>query len=329
MEYLVIDTESCTGQTDDGSLCSFGYAICDENLNILTKEDIIFNPLPKKFFVGDKKNFKRTGVSFAYTKKEFRSAKKFSESYEKIKDLFSGRLVLGFSMVNDIKYINDACRKFDLPIIEYEFLDIQFIYKLLFPTQTSIGLKTLCEKYGGEFVAHRSDEDAAASLNLLNSFLKSEGYTLNSVIEKYGIKCGKNEADGYYLNYSEAVIKKQYGLTLTKRVANAVYSDFLHQLPQYRNKTKVAFSHKIEKSDIDYLRTLIELIYKENMTFTHDFDICNIYVKADDETENTPILRKKTKIINLSEFERTVGYEKNNYYDDELFLKNYFTEKSR
>ena len=44
MEYLVIDTESCTGRSDDGSLCSLGYAICDENLNVIRQEDLLFNP---------------------------------------------------------------------------------------------------------------------------------------------------------------------------------------------------------------------------------------------------------------------------------------------
>ena len=47
MEYLVIDTESCTGRDNDGSLCSLGYAICDENLNVLEQRDLLFNPLPK------------------------------------------------------------------------------------------------------------------------------------------------------------------------------------------------------------------------------------------------------------------------------------------
>ena len=109
MEFIVIDTESCTGRADDGSLCSVGYAICDEELNILQQEDILINPLPKRFMVGDKKNAKRTGVTFAYTVEEFRAAPRFNEVYEKIKKLFTGRTVLGFSMANDVKYLNNAC----------------------------------------------------------------------------------------------------------------------------------------------------------------------------------------------------------------------------
>ena len=89
MEYLVIDTESCTGRADDGSLCSIGYAVCDENLNVLKQEDVLINPLPKRFFIGDKKNFKRTGIEFAYTIEEFRKAPRFNNLYAKIKELFN------------------------------------------------------------------------------------------------------------------------------------------------------------------------------------------------------------------------------------------------
>ena len=62
MEYLVIDTESCTGKDDDGSLCSIGYCICNEKLKITEREDVLFNPMPKRFSVGDKSNARRTGV---------------------------------------------------------------------------------------------------------------------------------------------------------------------------------------------------------------------------------------------------------------------------
>ncbi len=326
MEYLIIDTESCTGKTDDGSLCSFGYVISDENLNVIKREDIIFNPLPKRFFVGDKKNFKRTGIFFAYTKNQFRAAKRFSEEYEKIKNLFKNRTVLGFSMSNDIKYLNDACNKYNLPLIEYEFYDIQYVYKLLFPAQTATGLKTLCEKYNNEFLAHRSDEDALASLNLLKSVLHSENLTFQSGIDKYGVKCGKNLSDGYYLNYSDAVIKRQFGLKITRKASNAVYADFLKKLPQKKNKPKVAFSHKLEKEDIDYLRTLILLIYNNDMSFTHEFDKCKILVLGEDDTPPFS-LRKDCEIMSRKKFEKYIGYTNNQTFDDEIFLKKFFTEK--
>ena len=99
MQYLIIDTESCTGKSDDGSLCSLGYAIADENFNIVERNDLLINPLPKRFAVGDKKNLKRTGVMFAYGVEEFRRAPTFKDRYYDVKRLFNGRLVLGFAKI--------------------------------------------------------------------------------------------------------------------------------------------------------------------------------------------------------------------------------------
>ena len=323
MEYLVIDTESCTGRDSDGSLCSFGYTVCDEQFNILTQNDLIINPLPKRFAVGDSKNARRTGVKFAYTIEEFRNAPRFDARYKQIKSLFEGRTVLGFSMVNDVKYLNDACVKYSLPIIEYAFYDIQYIYKLLYPSETSVGLKTLSVKYGNEYLAHRSDEDAAASVTLLKSILAETGQDLNFITEKYGVHCGENCADGFILNYADAVISKQFGLKPSNKVYGAILSDYLHKLPQKREKVNVAFSHKIERKDVDYLRTLIDLIYENGMSFTRDTDVCTLFVRENDEE----IRNTKAKTVLLSDFEKTLGFNGIKQYDDKEFLTEYYSRK--
>ena len=302
MEYLVIDTESCTGRGDDGSLCSLGYAICDEELNILKQEDILFNPMPKRFLIGDKKNLKRTGISFAYTVEEFRNSPRFFEVYAKVKELFKGRIVLGFSISNDIKYLNDACDKYEMPRIEYKFYDIQFIYQLLHPEETSVGLKTLNEKYGIEYIAHRSDEDAAGSVLLLKTFLKAEGLTFSEVIKKYKIHKGKNTSKGYHIGYSDAVIDQLYGLKRSKRIQGIILSDFIKNLPYVNTpKERICFSHKIEKMDVNFVRTLIDLCYEQNCCYDHDTDIITLFVTDDKEDKRishlTPKQKKNLKII--------------------------------
>ena len=92
-------------------------------------------------------------------------------------------------MTNDIKYLNNACDCFSLPRIEYKFYDIQFIYQLLFPEQTSIGLKTLSANFGIEYLEHRSDEDAVSSLLLLKKFLGLYGANFSEVIDQFERGC--------------------------------------------------------------------------------------------------------------------------------------------
>ncbi|MBQ7643288.1 MAG: hypothetical protein IJS67_05240, partial [Clostridia bacterium] len=93
------------------------------------------------------------------------------------------------------------------------------------------------------------------------------------------------------------------------------------KLPRGRKKTSVAFSHKTERSEVDYLRTLIELIYEKGMSFTRDADACTLFV-GDEEINN-----KKAKKISLEEFEKLVGFTEPRVYDDRAFLTEYFETK--
>ncbi len=331
MEYLVIDTESCTGRDNDGSLCSLGYAICDENLNVLEQKDLLFNPLPKRFSVGDEKHYQKTGIAFAYTVDEFRKAPRFSELYDKIVDLFKDRIVLGFAMGNDVKYLNNACDKFNLPRIEYKFYDIQFVYQLLHPDEKSVGLKTLNAKYQIDYVAHRSDEDAVGSVLLLKKFLESDGYTFEKVIKKYKIHKGKNTKKGYHVCYSGAMIEELYGLKVSKRIQSFVLSDHIKNLVKPKgNANRFCFSFKIEKMDVNFVRTLIDLALQKGLYFDHDTDIVNVYVSDEGIDKRVSHLNQKKndslKIYTLEEFCKYINYTENLRYDDKKFLTKFYTQ---
>ncbi|MBR2337590.1 MAG: hypothetical protein IKA61_06575 [Clostridia bacterium] len=334
MEYLVIDTESCTGRADDGSLCSLGYAICDEKLNILCQEDLLFNPMPKRFQVGDKKNAKRTGITFAYSVEEFRKAPKFCDTYSKIKDLFKGRTVLGFSMSNDVKYLNDACDKYSLKRIDYKFYDIQYIYQLMHPDESAIGLKTLNEKYSVEYLAHRSDEDAAGSVMLLKKFLEAEGTTFKEVVKKYKLHRGVNSQDGYYVCYSDAVIEGLHGLKISKRIQSYVFADYLKNLPYVQKPLeRICFSAKIEKMDVSFTRTLIDLCYEKNFVYDHDTDLITVFVTDEKEDKRIAYLNskqiKRLKIMSLNEFCKFIGYSENFIYSDKQFLTEFYKKLTK
>ena len=332
MEYIVIDTESCTGKSDDGSLCSVGYAVADDKLNIIKRDDIILNPLPKRFSVGDKKNLKRTGVMFAYTVEQFRNAPDFKDKYEEIKDLFTGRTVLGFAMANDVKYINDACDKFNLPRIEYAYMDVQFLYKLSNPEANSIGLKTLAEKYGITYMEHRSDEDAVVSLLVLKKMLEENNRTFNEYLTEYEVKFGKNTKNGYHHPYSLVEFRNEKGLKVSRRLQGFIYSDYLHRLPKRLKGNVYCFAYDIEKKDVSLLRTLIDEIYLKGNSFTRDADVCNVYVKCGNEESDQRLTLLKTtskrlkRVISLEDLFAELDINEVKRYDDSLFLAE-FSEK--
>ena len=333
MEYLVIDTESCTGKDDDGSLCSIGYCICNDKLEITDREDVLFNPIPQRFSVGDKSNAKRTGVTFAYEVEDFRKAPRFNERYDFVKSLFENRIVIGFAMVNDVKYLNDACDKYGLPRIEFEFVDAQFIYQLFHPETNSVGLKTLGEKYNLTYTEHRSDDDAAVSVMLLKTFLDEEKLTLDEAIEKFGVHNGVNDAERCHMNYSDALNTEQFGLKRSKKIQSLLFYEFISRLPVKRGRGKVCFSYKVEKLDVNYTRTLIKLLVEKGYSFTRDADACSVFVINDQNNNDKrkllveQIKKRKIAILTLKEFEKLVGYEENYAFNDKVFLAGYYETK--
>lgn len=326
MQYLIIDTESCTGKSDDGSLCSLGYAIADENFNIVERNDLLINPLPKRFAVGDKKNLKRTGVMFAYGVEEFRRAPTFKDRYYDVKRLFHGRLVLGFAMANDVKYLNDACDKYSLARIEYEYMDVQFVYKLLNPDANSIGLKTLAEKYGIKYLEHRSDEDAVVSLSVLIGVLEENKVNYCDFIKNYEVVYGVNTSKGHHQPYSVSEFKGEKGLSISHRLKNLVYSDYLSKLPKRRKGEVYCFAYSVERNDVDILRTVINAIYRNGNSYNRDGDVCTIYVTktANDEDERLSSIKQTSKrlkrVISFDELKKELNVEKTENFDDTKFL---------
>ena len=326
MEYIFIDTESCTGKGDDGSLCSIGYALADENFVITERNDLLINPLPKRFSVGDKKNLKRTGVMFAYAEEEFRKAPDFKGRYEEIKKLFAGRTVLGFAMSNDVKYINDACDKFGLPRIEYEFTDVQFLYKLSHPSENSVGLKTLADKYGISYLEHRSDEDAVVSLLVLKHMLSECNCTFKQYLAKYDVKFGKNLIGGKYNSYSMTEFRHEQGLKISKRLQRLIYNEYLRKLPPKHSGDIYSFAYCVEKNEVDELRTVIDALYARGDCFTRDADICTVYVKCGEEEKDQTLARLKAtskrlkRVIDYDTLKKELGVSEINKYDDSRFL---------
>lgn len=197
MDYeaiLAIDTESCDGHIDNGSLCSFGYCLADLDFRIVRKEDLLINPLPKRFFVGDGG---KSGIRFAYPESEFRKAPRMDGVYPRIAELLQGRvLVVGHSMHNDLHYLDNACRLFRLPSPSFDFLDSELFYRLYRDEPCPTGLKAACDHFSLTFTEHRADEDALASLRLVECICRDRNASLDRLISDWEITLGR------YENYS-------------------------------------------------------------------------------------------------------------------------------
>ena len=77
MKYLFFDIE-CASVRNGSKMCSFGYVLTDENLNIIEENDIMINPKSEWDFYALKH-------ILAHSKEYYESFPDFNTQYEKIK----------------------------------------------------------------------------------------------------------------------------------------------------------------------------------------------------------------------------------------------------
>ena len=102
MKYLFFDIE-CASVHMGSKMCSFGYVLADENLNILESKDIIINPKSEwDWYVLEN--------ILEQPKEYYERFPSFDEQYESIKQLFGeGIIAFGHGVTNDVRFINEDC----------------------------------------------------------------------------------------------------------------------------------------------------------------------------------------------------------------------------
>ena len=169
MRYLFYDVECSNCFNGEGKICSFGYVITDEQFNLLKKEDIVMNPA-SRFYLRRKEG--RPEIELAYSEEYFRSQPKFDKFYDKIRDMLEDpdQIVMGHSILNDVKHLAYQCKRYKLPCINYRFGDSQLVYKKLVQNGAGgqVGLARICEEFGIDPEhLHRSDDDAWATMEFM------------------------------------------------------------------------------------------------------------------------------------------------------------------
>lgn len=339
MKILTFDIESCTGSPSDASLCSFGYCF-SEDFEVLEKEDILVNPLPKKFRLGKKGEEAR--IKLAYEEEEFRRSPRFPKVYNDIKRLFlKADICIGFAVGNDVRYLNNACQIFRLPIIEYRFCDVQMLAGFIDETNKGMGLSRLGEKYGIEFLEHKSDDDAFATLMLFQKLCESCKMGAKELLDYYEIVPGVNAKDGVKGMFSLAQIYNRKGLKRSKAQSGILLHEFLREMKK-RPKTqgilrgkRVCFYSELEKDDILTARRLIKRIYDLGGSYTSDLTSANLYVTSGKEGDAR--LRKvkrlmsagqRVKIVGEKEFVESLGEVEQIEFDDVSVLVKHAREKA-
>ena len=214
MDYLFYDIECSDGR----HMCSFGYVITDEYFNILEKADILINP-EAIFHTGawSKKNREKDpGIELAYPKERFKANPTFPARYERIQRLLQhdDRKIIGFSHHNDALFLTVACKRYELPIIDYKFYDAQEMFGESRNIINQVALNAIAEALEvdlSKLVQHRSDDDAEASMLVTKALCEDLGLTLEELIGHCPRCAGEVTAEGkckYYVREAKRAEKR-------------------------------------------------------------------------------------------------------------------------
>ena len=188
MKYLFFDIEGACPKLS--TIATFGYVLTDEDFSILAKEDILMNPNSKyDWYV--LKNL------LSYKKAELAKEPKFDFHYDKIKSLLEDKdtLVCGFSISNDLRYLNGECKRYSLPSLDFDYMDVQKITDIIFEIKNQTGIERAYALLDikDEILLHRSDEDALAAMKVAKKICEIKSSSLSNLISVY--QCtGKNHA---------------------------------------------------------------------------------------------------------------------------------------
>ncbi len=335
MNFLFFDIECAVCNHDEKCICSFGYVLTDNNLNIIKKEDILINPI--KF---DEKILNEV---IDYKKEDLIKSKEFPSYYKYIKLLLSDKnnIVIGQVAKNDASYLIDTIKRYELDGIDFVFYDFADIYKNYSNSKQYVSLenerKILCV-YDSQGELHTSLNDAYILYECFKSLYLKTKLSKSSLIKKYkGIKG--------FIRKNELILFDDYHAVANTMSDHSKNKDcfkiYVNNISKVENQTNLFLNKNINiskeyaKSHFREMLYLVYLIRINGGNYTI-LNKANIYVSTGD---NLDVLKDypNMKIIELDSFLSMVSFNKqnaNNHFDkiisnDLLIEKNLKKEKNR
>lgn len=187
MRYLAFDIECANNFNGIGKICEFGYVISDENFNILEKECIIMDP-EDVFDLGP--SWKRLKLGFAESYYHYqKSLPYFADKINKLLSQEDVRII-GHAVSNDIGFLFTDFDSYELKVVDYVAYDTQIFYNLLHYNEyikninleeaynTLVPLKERMRVH-----AHKADDDALMTLEVLKYIMKELSLDLDGLVE--------------------------------------------------------------------------------------------------------------------------------------------------
>lgn len=287
MKYLFYDCEGANSFNKVSKICSLGYVLCDEFFNIIAKEDLLINPEDVfDYHLFDNKS----KINLHYPKSAFYSSPTFKERYEEIKALFTGNtMVIGFSIINDIKYLSDACKRYDLEMFNFKYMDAQEIHRQFRGYDHAYGLEKTIEDLDidvSSVVCHKSDDDAYMTLLIMKKLFELNGLSTGEFLNKYKFKSYNDYIKEKSIRDLKKEARKQEYLERKNKVLklNDLYGKSNEEGMLFKGQG-FTFSKRVSKY-IDEALLVQKFIYDNGgVTFRNYSDGLTVIIDKDEKTD--------------------------------------------
>lgn len=261
--FVFFDCECANTFDGVGKICSLGYVIADDELNIIESEDVVMNPeceFDWYLFSG------KGGCQLAYSKDYFRIKPNFAAFYKDIKKLFTtgNRFVGGFAVGNDVGFVNSACERYNQEYIQFRAFDLERYLERKY--QKKQKLSQWAQEFGvnvGKYQTHKSVDDAILTMLTLKAECIKTGKSVEEILSESKDCFVSNEQiliqaeERAYRKEMTEKIKRLYG----KKSPKPKYKSVLNQ--------KFEISGKLLK-DVDTSFELVKKIYDNGgATYEH------------------------------------------------------------
>lgn len=296
--FVFFDCECANTFDGIGKICSLGYVITDDDLNVIESEDVVMNPECEfDWYLFSKKS----DIKLAYSKDYFRAKPNFESYYKEIKKLFTtgNRFIAGFAVHNDVSFVNDDCERYEKDYILFRAFDLEKYLEKTFEKKQK--LSEWAKEFGvnvEKFETHKSVDDAMMTMLCLKAVCQKLGKSAGEIFTENKNLFVSNEQ---ILEQAQEHRYKKEILEKTKRLYGKK-----NPIPRYKTVLNQKFQIGGKNfRDVDRVFELVKKIYDNGgVTYEHLIGEGNVVL----ESEPHPELRKKIekngkKIILIDELE--------------------------
>ncbi|MCQ2975969.1 MAG: hypothetical protein MJ211_14305 [Bacteroidales bacterium] len=192
MKYLFFDIECSNCFNGVGKICEYGFVVTDENFNILSKNVYPMSPgkgRDCRFHLKGRKHQKDLELAWPY--EYYYSQPEFPAFYNQIKHLMFNDDVIcfGFSSDNDISYIYNSCKRYNLEPFDFVCYDVQKIASLYSESKPTHLKETYIKLVGSskiaQFQEHLSSDDAHMTMSILEAVCVLSNLPSKTILRKF------------------------------------------------------------------------------------------------------------------------------------------------